>query len=207
MPKDIAYSLLAISALVFILGFVALLRQKTYLDSSTNLKTEIEVPFFGRMATNFPALVFAFIGAALAFVTASRSSVTPDVKVWSVRGPAVQFADGTEINQADWDAHFKVHISPKSDAWNVQTPKGRFTLMLPLIDGNTFEKAVQEVILEYDGEPYLTCSLVPEQEYKAWDNPQTRANSIISNASDGVRQFKTIKLAKPTEASNQSCKG
>ena len=38
MPKDIAYSLLAISALVFILGFVALLRQKTYLEFKHQLE-------------------------------------------------------------------------------------------------------------------------------------------------------------------------
>ena len=51
-----------LAGLCFVLGFVALLKQKTYIDSQTNQPTEIELPFVGKLTTNYPALGFVFIG-------------------------------------------------------------------------------------------------------------------------------------------------
>ena len=56
-----------LAGLCFVLGFVALLKQKTYIDSQTNQPTEIELPFVGKLKSNFPALVFVVVGAFLAY--------------------------------------------------------------------------------------------------------------------------------------------
>jgi len=68
MSGEIAMYIL--SGLIILLGGVALFLQKIYrIDSGTEEKTVIELPFFGKMSTNFPALAFVFIGAALAGYT------------------------------------------------------------------------------------------------------------------------------------------
>ena len=203
MQTEISYALLGIGAFTIVLGFVALLRQKTYIDANSN-STEVEVPFFGRMKTNLPALLFVFIGAVLVSVPAFRSAT--GIKVWEINGPAVQLDDGTEIKKEDWDNHFKIRLVPDSfnDVGIFDTKnKGRFTFKLPLIEGVDFEKAVDHIVFELVGEPYFTCSLFPEEELKAYHSNKT--NSIISSAGGNYREFRTIKLSKPTDL-NKSCK-
>ena len=58
--KNLVLFGLGISILLIILGFIALLKQKTYIDSKTQQPTKIKLPFFGEMITNFPALIFIF---------------------------------------------------------------------------------------------------------------------------------------------------
>jgi len=202
MQTEISYALLGIGALTIVLGFVALLRQKTYIDAN-NSSTEVEVPFFGRMKTNLPALLFVFIGAVLVSVPAFRSGA--EIKWWEIRGPAVQLDDGTEIKKEDWH-NFKIKLVPRNfndvGVFDTQN-KGRFVVRVPLIEGVAFEKAVTEIIFELDGETYLTCSLFTDEELKAYHTD--KRSSAISSAGEGYREFRTIKLGKPTDL-NQSCK-
>ena len=80
-----AYILFGIALLSIILGFVALLSQKTYLDTTTKQPTEVEVPFLGKIKSNYPALVFVFLGAALAFYAFQRS-FPPKKEMWTLEG-------------------------------------------------------------------------------------------------------------------------
>ena len=72
-----AYILFGIALLSIILGFVALLSQKVYLDATTKQPTEVQIPFLGKIKSNYPALVFAFLGAALAFYAFQKSFPLP----------------------------------------------------------------------------------------------------------------------------------
>ena len=76
----IAFSLASISIL---LGFIALLKQKTYLDSKTNQPTDVEVPLVGRLKTNYPALVFVFLGFCLAFYVVHKSLPQKEI-IWKI---------------------------------------------------------------------------------------------------------------------------
>ena len=68
-----------------ILGFIALLKQKTYLDATNQQPVEVEVPLFGKLKTNYPALVFVVLGFALAF-TAFDKSYPPKPVQWHISG-------------------------------------------------------------------------------------------------------------------------
>src|SRR5437773_751346 len=68
------------------LGFVALLLQKTYLDPDTRKPTtEVEITNLGKLKTNYPALVFVFLGFAAAVFAFNKSDVKEKVH-WSVQG-------------------------------------------------------------------------------------------------------------------------
>jgi hypothetical protein len=59
--------------------------QKTYLDPETKQPTEIEVPLIGKLKTNYPALIFVFLGIVLAFLT-FRTSHAPPKEKWEIEG-------------------------------------------------------------------------------------------------------------------------
>ncbi len=70
MPMYVAF---AIATLLIVLGFIALLTQKVYLDSTTQQPITIEVPFVGKMAANVPSLAFVFFGSHWPFMASSTT--------------------------------------------------------------------------------------------------------------------------------------
>ena len=48
---------MALGALCVLLGFVALLSSKIYIDDKTNAPTEVELPIIGKLKSNCPALL------------------------------------------------------------------------------------------------------------------------------------------------------
>ena len=87
-----------ISVLSIILGFVALLTQKVYIDRERNMPTQVEVPLFGKLKTNYPALIFVFLGFLMAYVAFDRSRELPK-RDWLITGSFV--SDDSSINLAD----------------------------------------------------------------------------------------------------------
>ena len=75
------YIILIISIIGIILGFVALITQKIYINPETSEATEVEIPFIGKIKTNYPALVFAFLGFGLAFYVFNKA-YPPLPTVW-----------------------------------------------------------------------------------------------------------------------------
>ena len=65
-----------LAAILIILGFIALLRQKTYIDSKTKQPTEIEITKLGKFKSNYPALAFVVLGFVLAFFVGSIPSTS-----------------------------------------------------------------------------------------------------------------------------------
>lgn len=65
--------LYSLSGLSIILGFIALLKQRTYIDADTKQPTEIEVPIFGKLKSNYPALIFVFLGFDASIFAYDRS--------------------------------------------------------------------------------------------------------------------------------------
>lgn len=56
-----------ISTIICAGGVWALLKQKVLLDANTHEVTSVEIPFFGKVKTNYPSIVAIFIGAALSY--------------------------------------------------------------------------------------------------------------------------------------------
>lgn len=66
-----SYIVLAISLVLAIGGVWALLKQKVVIDAEGQ-PSAIEIPLFGKLKTNTPALVACFLGAGLAAFTVQR---------------------------------------------------------------------------------------------------------------------------------------
>src|SRR5207248_1160733 len=91
-----AYIVFGIAILSIILGFIALLSQKIYLDPATNQPAEVEVPLLGKIKTNYPALVFVFLGAVLAFGTFQKA-FPPAKEEWTLHR-TFEPPSGTELD-------------------------------------------------------------------------------------------------------------
>ena len=55
-----------------LIGAYLLFRQKAYLDSRTGGLVRVEIPWLGKLKTNYPALLFPFLGTALILYGAYR---------------------------------------------------------------------------------------------------------------------------------------
>lgn len=87
-----------LSALLIILGFVALLKQKTYLDVNTQQPVQVDIPILGKVKTNYPALIFVLLGFALAW-TVFEKSFPPRKETWKLTG-TLKSPSGHKI---DWE--------------------------------------------------------------------------------------------------------
>lgn len=81
--------------LALLLSVVFLFKQKTVVDQSGHV-TEIEVPFFGKIKSNYPSVLIAFIGAALAAFTVNRIQPIPEMTDFLAE---VGMAEGAETNE------------------------------------------------------------------------------------------------------------
>jgi hypothetical protein len=189
-----AICLLLIAVLALCLGFVALLRQHTYLDPKTNAPIEIELPLLGRMKANYPALIFPFIAAFFGYL-GFISREMPRTQ-WSVAG-SVGYADGTLLNIADWK-DLQIKVIP--DRYNSTVNKdnaGRFAIDPALLDGFNFEDEITSVTFSLNKSPeYLSCQFSPKQEFDNWNDLSKREKSLIKDATQNSRMLKGVKLNK-----------
>jgi len=188
-----AFSSLMICVLAMLLGFVALLRQKTYLDPKTNAPIEIELPLVGRMKANYPALTFIFVAAFFGFLAYSSQEIQPNQ--WSVTG-SVGYADGTQLKQADWAA-LRITIDPVLYESTVnKRSAGHFTIAPALPAQTTFEDQINQITFILEGPTYLSCAFIPRQELDNWRDPSTRDKSLIRAMTQYSRALNGVKLNK-----------
>lgn len=89
-----------LSALLIVLGFVALLKQKTYLDVNTQQPVQVDIPVLGKVKTNYPALIFVLLGFALAWM-AFEKSFPPRQETWKLTG--VLKSPPGHTNRIEWE--------------------------------------------------------------------------------------------------------
>jgi len=185
------YIMYSIALLSIIFGFLALLTQKKYFDRETNQLTEIEIPFLGKMKTNFPALVFVFIGFVLAFITFNKSyekSFDKKPIDWKITG-SFKIAGSSE-NTGDIKNYLrtgKISIFPCSIETFI-SDLGTFEITAELAEGVTFESAIQRIDFAF---PDGIASIKPNEEYQKYIN---REETLIKSVTQNTREFKPITI-------------
>jgi hypothetical protein len=138
----------AISSLSIVLGFFALIKQKTYIDADTKQPTEVEVPILGKLKTNYPALVFVFLGFAASIFAFNKSY---DV------GTDIYYIHGT-FHPDSTCAGRKVDYRNAQFTWeprNVGVPafdlQGRsFVVEVKVRKGKSFEDDIDAISIDLD---------------------------------------------------------
>ena len=168
-----------LSAFVICLGGISLFTQKVYkLDKQ---KTIVELPFFGKLTTNYPALAFGFIGAAMAIYTFSRTSVS-GFQQWSIYGSfeapssqSVQWRDGSLL------------VSPKQFQL-AMNPDGSFEIQGTTKKGESFEDVVKQIT--YANGSYIGTIRVDE-EYEKYKKGKS---TCLEAAQDTTRRYKPVEI-------------
>ena len=182
-PLALVYIAFATAIASILLGFIALLTQKVYSDAKTQTPIEVEVPILGRMKGNYPALVFVFLGFALAFfiLTKPLPAAGKRPMEWSITG---SFRDPT-IN--DWDRRGQMSLHPSITSMNVD-PNGRFTINMPIEEGKTFEDVVERLTFIYPDRQ--TVEIHPRDEYATFGKP----GSKLVHQTTTTREYECITL-------------
>lgn len=171
-----------LSALILALGGVSLFAQKVRkVDKESGEETIIELPFFGKLRTNYPALAFAFIGAAMAVFTLEKTLESKDQ--WVITGEftapdsqAIDWTDGALI------------LSPSKLTPSIN-PDGGFTIQGLIQRGRKFEDVVKQIsYCNWCGDLY-SGSISTEKEYKNYMNEK---NSILEEVGDLERIYRPV---------------
>jgi hypothetical protein len=176
---------LALSGLCIVLGFIALLSQKVYriegADGQTTA-TRVEVPLFGKygkMTTNYPALLFVVAGFALA-VFALKSDPGPPAgkENWLVTG---EFSAPEGQSPISWHEG-SMTVFPTDFEIRV-FPTGKFQIRALISAGRTFEDVVQYIDFSH---PAASVQLLPGKELEKFAAGES---SLLINRTENTRVF------------------
>jgi hypothetical protein len=169
--KNLVLIGLGISILLIVLGFIALLKQKTYIDSKTQQPTKIKLPFFGEMVTNFPALIFVF-SAIVTFYTTIQKSKLEGVTVWHIEGSI----KNPKNKNLDWSKS-ELRMMPTSIINDNIDSCGDFFIDVSIANGERMEDEIEWIKYSLDAssvtiqpqkaanEKDSLCKLVDESIY------------------------------------------
>lgn len=184
-PTVLCSFFIAITSII--LGFIALLKQKTYLDAETSQPVDIEVPIIGRMKTNYPALAFVFLGFCLAFYVVhqtfskdEKTALNQNDVGWKITGHLVD----PKAKITDWQTG-ELRIFP-DDSPPVIDPNGKFEISITLPSGKSFEEKIGHI--EYiHNKGYV--HIYPKKEYDAYKNG---TDSKLESTGPQLRAYKPV---------------
>jgi len=181
-----------LGTLCIVLGFIALLSSRIYIDKSSNSTVEVEVPFFGKLKGNYPALVFVLLGAALAAygiktdaelrTTAANNELKKGQDDWVVSGRLLSPND----KPVDWEHGVFTLISGTPEV--TFKPGGGFEIKLKIEHGQDFEHYVQQIDYTND---IGSAKIFPQQELDALT---ANKSSLLENKTANTRVYKPVKL-------------
>jgi hypothetical protein len=173
MPMYIAAG---IGVLLIILGFVALLAQRIYFDPKTQTPIEIDIPILGKMKANYPALIFVFLGCALAIYGVSQAQES-EVQ-WQVDGMIT-----ADMRGLDWQqGHLAVF--PSKLETNIEADTGKFTIRLAIEEGKTLEDVIERIDYSHRNGNVI---FFPKKEFEQYKNNKP---TILLNATNRTRTYK-----------------
>jgi hypothetical protein len=128
--------MILLAAFALGLGFFALLKQKTYLDAASGTVTAVEVPLVGKLQTNYPALVFVFIGAVFGYFAYDAATTT---RPFIVDG---QLKSNEQV--ANWSAT-EITVIPSTIVNQQVNPNGRYRIDLQIPKSESFDRWVESI--------------------------------------------------------------
>jgi len=175
------YFVYGISCLLVLLGFIALLLQKVYLDPKTDQPhVKVDVPFFGKMQTNIPALAFLFFGVALAAYAYSSQTKFVD---WQLNGH-IKYDGSEPIDFREG----KLQVFP-CGIKSFVSKEGRFQIEMKVEEGRSIEEEIQRIDYTHIKGSNL---ILLKQEYQIWkENPY---NSLIKQITENSRMYKDLMI-------------
>jgi hypothetical protein len=176
---------LGLSGLCIVLGFIALLSQKVYRiegEDGQATATRVEVPLFGKygkMTTNYPALLFVAAGFALALFALKNDPGPPAGKEnWLVTG---------ELSAPEGESRIAWHegamtVFPTDFEIRV-FPTGKFQIRALIPADRSFEEVVQYIDYSH---PAASVQLFPGKER---DQFEAGESSLLQNQTENTRVF------------------
>lgn len=181
----IIYIIAGVSVLLIILGFIALLTQKIYIDQKTQTHTEVDIPLFGRMRTNYPALVFVFLGCALSFLILQKFAVHKEKVDWLITGSMQNVSE----NQLDW-REGSMDLFPCEIKESEFGEFGSFRIVAAIEKGKTFEDLIESIHFDHpDGASFV---LFPRKEYEKYS--KRLSGSLLDECTERTRLYKALPL-------------
>lgn len=179
------YVMYMLSALLIILGFIALLSQKNYVDKDAKKVTEVEIPILGKLKTNYPSLVFVFLGVFIAYISFDRSKPISK-NDWKITG-SFKSMDNEHIN---WPKG-ELKIFPSDFEQPIIKADGTFEIHGRIEDGKTFEDIVERIDFSC---PEYSAIIYPNNEYKKYK--ETRDSSLLRALTNNSRDYKVKTVEK-----------
>jgi len=181
--KYAIYILYGISVMSIVLGFIALLKQKTYINEATKEVTEVELPLVGKLKNNYPSLVFLTMGIFIVVFVFNRSYNTK--KVWEISG---RFIDTTNTI-TDW-SEGELNIQPSAIKTKDIDSLGNYHICLELNDGQEIEDIVE--LITYTNQK-LSINFQPSEEKKK--NQKKDNSSLLAISTTSTRIYKPATLS------------
>lgn len=179
MSNEIAMYIL--SAIILALGAISLLTQKLRAVDQEGKEVIIELPFFGKLRTNYPAVAFAFIGAGLAAFTYAKTCELNDQ--WVINGQFTAPESGT----IDWTKG-SVMIRPAM-LWPNINQDGTFEIQGSIRRGVKFEDVVEQITYSnWCGGKY-TARIMTKEEY---NKHKAGEPSNLQNVDSTMRVYKPM---------------
>lgn len=172
-----------LAGLMMILGFIALLSSKIYVSDDTHSPTEFEVPILGKLKTNYPALVFAIVGFALA----AYAMNTEQLDQWKISGRLLPPADAS--GPIDWKSGH-IELTPVLQRAFLDD-FGRFDVYVNLKHGINFEDYIQTI--DYSNGPVS----VQIDTSRALESFEQHANdSFLEQRTSNTRTYKPVSVKR-----------
>ncbi len=188
--------LFLIAIISIVLGFIALLKQKIYLNPKTNAPVEIDVPILGKMKSNYPALVFVFLAFLLLVFIIQKSndlneesetrmnSLQDSIKKLQskIETPKVEWVVTGKLSKENLDIDFdtySVSVTPSS-VKSFPNPNGSYKIIATLDKGVPFEEAIETISFD-------------DKNWSAVISPK-RDSALISSMTSTTRIYKSPKI-------------
>lgn len=191
-----AYFVYVIAAMSITFGFIALLRQKTYIiedpEKPGDSRTEIELPFMSKvlkLKTNYPSLLFVLVGFVLTWTAAAKVPESGPCepsppKKWKISG-TLTHSGGDAIN---WEQG-TLAVHPTDIVINGPNEFGRFEIWVDIDSDKTFEKGIESIT--YTNGPF-SKAIIPADEMKKFEAEDP--GTLIQSATDTERKYKPVTL-------------
>ncbi len=175
------YIILGLATLSLVLGFIALLTQKIYIDEKTLQPTNISIPLIGKMKTNYPSLVFVFAGLLLVYFAMNKLPLPTENHV--VSGVLQSSKEDVKWTEGE------LVVSPSKMINKKIWKNGRFEITYEVEKGKRFDEVVDSIKYTLGNG---SVRIHVNDEYKLYFNDRTK--SLIHHVGKRITEYKPASL-------------